>query len=159
MSKLPLPLPDEQPIAVNALRNKRAAITGEIAMHDREIDRLRADLVHLDATLRLFDPDTDPGGIPALRRYPRRTEWFARGEVTRRVYEALRASEIICPREIAKEAMAEKGVSETDKATRKNIGARFTRVCYELTRRGRLDKIGSGAEVRWKLAPKEPDLI
>ena len=55
-----LPLPDEQPIAVNALRNMRANIAGKIAMHTREIDRLRAQLIHLDATLRLFDPETEP---------------------------------------------------------------------------------------------------
>ncbi len=67
-----LPLPNEQPIAVNALRNMRARIAGEIAMHSCEIDRLRAELVHLDATLRLFDPATEPSDIPALRRYPRR---------------------------------------------------------------------------------------
>jgi hypothetical protein len=65
-----LPLPDEQPIAVNALRNMRARIAGEIEMHNREIDRLRAELVHLDATMRLFDLETDPSDIPALRRIP-----------------------------------------------------------------------------------------
>ena len=42
-----LPLPDEQPIAVNALRNMRARIASEIAMHGRESDRLRAELVPL----------------------------------------------------------------------------------------------------------------
>src|SRR4051794_33295311 len=85
-----LPLPDEQPIAVNALRRTRAKITGEIELHTRELDQLRATLIHINATLWLFDPETDPNDIPALRRYPRRTEWFARGEVTRRLYEACR---------------------------------------------------------------------
>ena len=42
-----LPLPDEQPIAVSALRTMRAKIAGEIAMHTREIDRLRTELIHL----------------------------------------------------------------------------------------------------------------
>ena len=55
-----LPLPDEQPIAVNAFRDMRSRIAGEIAMHSREIDRLRSELVHLDATLRPFDPATEP---------------------------------------------------------------------------------------------------
>ena len=32
-------------------------------MHEGEIDRLRTELVHLDATMRLFDPDTDPDDI------------------------------------------------------------------------------------------------
>ena len=90
-----LPLPDEQPIAVNALRNMRARIAGEVEMHSHEIDRLRAELVHLDATMQLFDPETDPSDVPALRRNPRRTEWFTRGEVTQRVYEAFREQEAI----------------------------------------------------------------
>jgi hypothetical protein len=63
-----LPLPDEQPIAVNALRNMRSRIAGEIEMHSREIDRLRAELVHLDATMQLFDPETDPTDVPS--KYP-----------------------------------------------------------------------------------------
>ena len=96
-----LPLPDEQPIAVSALRNMRSKIAGEIEMHSREIDRLRSELVHLDATMQLFDPETDPSDVPALRRYPRRTEWFARGEVTQRIYETLREEAVIWPRDIA----------------------------------------------------------
>src|SRR3954469_13777958 len=133
-----LPFPGEQPIAVNALRNMRAKITGKIAMHSREIDRLRAELIHIDATLRLFDPETDPSDVPALRRYPRRTEWFARGEVTQRVYEAFREQEVIWPRQIAKQAMREKGISEADKKILRDIIARFTNVAYDLTRRGKL---------------------
>jgi hypothetical protein len=30
--------------------------------------------------LRVFDPATNPGELPALRRRVHRTEWFARGE-------------------------------------------------------------------------------
>ena len=69
-----LPLPDEQPITVSALRRLRAKIAGEIEMHSREVDRLRATLIHIDATLRLFDPETDPNDIRAMRRYPQRKE-------------------------------------------------------------------------------------
>ena len=122
-----LPLPDEQPIAINALRNMRARIAGEIAMHSREIDRLRAELVHLDATLPLFDPDTEPSDVPALYRHPKRTEWFARGEVTRRVYETLRNEGTVSPRELAKRAMIEKGISETDERSAR-ILPRFSRM-------------------------------
>jgi hypothetical protein len=105
-----LPLPDEQPLAVYALRIMRPRIAGEIAMHSREIDRLRAELVHLDATLRLFDPATDPNGVPAPRRYPKLTAWFARGAITRCAYEALRDAGIGSLCDLAKRAMAEKGL-------------------------------------------------
>src|SRR5215212_7401671 len=127
-----LPLPDEQPIAINALRNMRSRIAAEIEMHSREIDRLRAELVHLDATMQLFDPGTEPSDVPALRRYPRRTEWFARGEVTQRIYEAIREQEVIWPRQTAKRSMAEKGISETDKKVLRDIIARFSNVAYDL---------------------------
>jgi hypothetical protein len=153
-----LPLPDEQPIAVNALRNMRARIAGEIEMHGREIDRLRSELIHLDATLRLFDPETDPTDVPALHRYPKRTEWFARGEVTRRMYETLRDEGTVSPRELAKRAMVAKGISETDRKVRKDIAALFTNVACYLTQRGKLVKVGRGPDARWKLAPMEPDL-
>lgn len=154
-----LSLPDEQPIAVNALRNLRARIAGEIAMHGREIERLRTELIHLDATLRLFDPETDPNAVPSLHCFPKRTEWFARGEVTRRTYEAIRDEGAISPRELAKRAMAEKGISETDKKVRKDIAALFTNVAYNLTQRGKLVKIGRGPDARWKLASDEPELL
>jgi hypothetical protein len=109
--------------------------------------------------MRLFDPATDPDDIPALKRYPRRTEWFARSEVSQWVWEALRAQEAIWPREIAKAAMEAKGIPDTDKVVARDIIGRFRNVCYDLTRRGKLVKVGHGQGTRWKLAPREPDLI
>src|SRR5579863_3078671 len=154
-----LPLPDEQPVAVNALRNKRAEITGQIAMYEREVDRLRAELVHVDATLRLFDPGTDPADIAALRRFPRRTEYFARGEVTRMVYDALRAAPEIRAQDLADQAMREKGLPETDRAQRREFVYRFLNVMGDMKRRGKLVKIGQGPGVRFALAPREPELV
>jgi hypothetical protein len=159
MPKLPLPLPNDQPVAVNALRNKRSQLAGEIEMHSREIDRLRGELIHLDATLRLFDPATDPQGIPALLRHPRRTEWFARGEVTQRIYEALRDQGTISPRQVAYAAIEAKQIPAPDSATKRDIVARFTNVMYDLTRRGLAEKIGHGPGAKWKIAPRDPDLL
>ena len=153
-----LPLPDEHPNTVNALRNKRAAIAGEIAMHNGEIARLRAELVHVDAVLRLFDPATDPDDVGALRRWPRKTDWFARGEIAQRVYEALRTGEPTSPRELTRDAMKAKGIETPDRITKRDIAARFSNMLYTMTRRGQLVKIGHGPGAQWKLAPTEPDL-
>jgi hypothetical protein len=158
MPKLPLPLPDNQPVAVNALRNKRAEIAGLIAMHEREVERLRAELVHVDATMRLFDPATDPADIEALRRFPRRTEYFARGEVTKRIYDALRDAPEVRAQDIADQAMRDKGMPETDRAQRREFVNRFLNVMGDMKRRGKLVKIGRAPEVRFKLAPREADL-
>jgi hypothetical protein len=58
--------------------------TAEFFQHDR----IRSEIVHLDVAL--FDPATDPGELPVLRKRVHRTEWFARGEQTNVVYNALR---------------------------------------------------------------------
>jgi hypothetical protein len=158
MPKLPLPLPAEQPVAVIALRNKRAEIAGLIAMYEREVDRLRAELVHVDATMRLFDPATDPADIEPLRRFPRRTEYFARGEVTKRVYDALRDAPEVRAQDIADQAMRDKGMPGTDRAQRREFVNRFLNVMGDMKRRGKLAKIGRAPEVRFKLAPREADL-
>jgi hypothetical protein len=159
MSKLPLPLPDEQPVAVNALRNKRAEIAGMIAMYEREVDRLRAELVHVDATMRLFDPGTDPAAIEPLRRFPRRTEYFARGEVTRRVYDALRDAPEVRAQDIADQAMRDKGLPDTDRAQRREFVNRVLNVMGDMKRRGKLVKIGRAPEVRFKLPLRDSELL
>jgi hypothetical protein len=154
-----IPLPDEQPITVNALRNMRARITGQIQMHNREIGRLRAELIHLDATLRLFDPATDPENIPALRLLPRRADYFGRGELTQLVYDALREKESVSAVELAEQALIDKNVPEDDRTIRKEFRDRFQGILHNLRRRGTVEKIGDGPGVRWRFAPTERDLI
>jgi len=48
---------------VSALVNKRAEIAGMIARTE-QLGQFRADLVHLDAALRLFAPGLEPKTIP-----------------------------------------------------------------------------------------------
>ena len=115
--------------------------------------------MHLDATLRLFDPGTDPADIAALRRFPRRTEYFARGEVTKRVYDALRITPEVRAQDIADQAMRDKGMPETDRAQHREFTYRFLNVMGDMKRRGKLVKIGKGPGVRWKIAPKEAELL
>jgi hypothetical protein len=154
-----LPLPDEHPNAVSALRNRRADIAGRIVMHENEVAKLRAELVHLDAVMRMFDPATNPDDLPALRRWPYKTEWFARGEISQRVYEAIRTGAPLTPTRLADEAITAKRIEAPDRATRRDIIARFSNMLYTLARRGDLVKIGHGPGAHWKVAPKEPDLI
>jgi len=154
-----LPLPDEQPVAVNALRNKRSALMGELAMHQQECDRIRSEIIHLDVVLRLFDPATDPGELPALRKRVHRTEWFARGEQTNMVYDALRDSGTVAATELARAAMTRKGIADHDRATYREFVSKFHNLLQHMDRRGQLEKIGEGQGARWKLAPIERNLI
>jgi hypothetical protein len=91
-----------------------------IAMHEGEARRLRAELIHIDAVLRLFDPETDPEGLPIRKAFPRRMAYFAKGEVSRRVYDALREG-TTAANELAEAAMTEKGISEDDRHVRRDF--------------------------------------
>jgi hypothetical protein len=150
--------PPFSPVAVNALRNKRADLAGQIEMHNREIDRLRSELVHLDATLRLFDPYIQPDEIASRKRWPRRTDYFARGELTRLVFEALRERGTTAAGELAAAAMTARSIPDTDNQIRRDFVARFLNTLHDLLRRGTVEKIGQGRGVRWKLAEREPEL-
>jgi len=74
-------------------------------MHQREIEKLRIELLHVDATPRMFDPNTPAGDTPAKRIWPRWTEYFAKGELARRVYDAIRENGSVPAGELACEAM------------------------------------------------------
>ncbi len=60
---------------VSALVNKRAEIAGVIARTEQLLGKFRADLVHFDATLRLFAPELEPKAIPA-KRIRQSDRWF-----------------------------------------------------------------------------------
>jgi hypothetical protein len=155
-----LPLPDEHPNTVNALRNKRAEIAGKIELRNREVERLRAALIHIDAVLRLFDPGTDPNDIEPRKRFPRRIEYFEKGELARRVYEALRTDgDTVSSEELTRKALADKGLASTDRVAHRLFMCKFMPALADLRRRGVIVKIGEGHGVRWKLAPVEPGLI
>jgi hypothetical protein len=154
-----LPLPDTDPVAVNRLRHKRAEIAGRIAMMEQAAEQLRADLVHIDAVLRILDPDNQPEAIGAIRIVPRRTEWFPRGEITRRIYEALRAVPDIRAQDLAEAAIADKGLSLSDRRLRREFVYLFLNTANFMARKGKLAKIGKGRGCRFRLPPSEPDLI
>ena len=50
---------------ISGLTVKRAEVSGTIADLQERIRQERANLAHIDATLRLFDPDAKPEAIPS----------------------------------------------------------------------------------------------
>lgn len=57
---------------------------------EQQTEAARADLIHLDAVIRLFAPELAPDALPARQRHPRRLDYFAHGEIARRVLDMLR---------------------------------------------------------------------
>ncbi len=91
---------------VSALRDKRSEVSGLIADLERRIAQQRADLVHVDAVLRLYAPDLEAASI-AVRAVRRDHGWFKRGELSRLVLDVLRITPVpMTLKAIATEVMA-----------------------------------------------------
>jgi hypothetical protein len=60
---------------LSGLVAKRAELAGEIGLAEERLDQLRADILHLDAAIRIIDPGYHTDAIvPKVRR--QRREWF-----------------------------------------------------------------------------------
>lgn len=96
--------------ALEALKRKRAEMTGEIARCHAQLTKLSEDLEHLDATLRLFAPEFVAESIlPKVFTPPK--SWSKRGEMSRAVLSILRVAKgPQTAREIAAQVVAQRGL-------------------------------------------------
>lgn len=146
-----------EPHVVSALREKRAAISGVIVDLEKRIAQHRADLVHLDATLRLFAPELEPESIAPKKPAAARSHYFATGELARRCLDTLRVAEgrVIAAEEIAVAAMRDKGLDPEDRKIRSDFIQRVLNTLTALKGKGTVEKVGNGLGARWRL-PAEP---
>ena len=142
-----------EPHIVSALRTKRAEISGHVADLERKIARHRANLAHVDATIRLFAPGLNPDTIAPKRSY-RRTRYFAKGELSRRCLDALRNSQGVplTTAEIATAVMADKGSLANDPTLIAAVAERAQTLLRNLSKRGAIVKSGKSRDARWALA-------
>jgi deoxyribodipyrimidine photolyase-like uncharacterized protein len=140
-------------VTANALVAKRADILFEISELEKRIEQFRTELVHLDAVLRMFRPDFKAEGLPVRHRRPTKAPYFAHGELTKRIFDAMRVSGMVTSHEIAAEAMRDKGLDpENDSVTRTDFVRRVTLQLNDMVRKGKVEKIGRGRAMQWKLA-------
>ena len=106
---------------IGALRNKRAELAGMLHQLEQQLVQQRADLAHVDATMRLFDPDIRPKDIRP--KQPRaRNAWFRQGECLRLIYDELReATQPATTRELAERIMRVKAIPVADDQRRERI--------------------------------------
>ena len=134
--------------AVKALKDKRAALAGEIIRLKKKIDWAESQLRHVDATLSLFDPKIDAAAIPPSRP-KKRVKLFKQGELNRLIFDALRVSgEPTRTFDVITSVILALGHEES---ARPALGPRVRSNLQYLMRRGEVAKIGSGRDARWKL--------
>src|SRR5215208_5281077 len=140
-------------IAINALRDKRAELAGQVIHHQHEIEKLRVALGHLDATLKLFAPDSKPEHILPKYRRPRRSEYLGHSEIRRRCLDAMRDGAVVAADAIVTTMMCDKKLdADGDHRLRSDLLKRTLRALDALRRLGRIEKIGAGRGVRWRQA-------
>lgn len=139
-------------ITANALTRKRADLLFEIAEAEKRIERLRTELVHLDAVLRMFRPDFAAEGLPVRHRRPTKSPYFAHGELTKRIFDALRQRGMIASADVAVAAMRDKGLDpDHDPVTRTDFVRRVGLQLADMARKGKVERIGKGSALRWRL--------
>lgn len=143
-----------EPHVVSALRTKRAEISGHIHDLEKKIGRLRASLLHVDASIRLFSPETNPDTIPPKRTY-RRTRYFAARELSRRCLDTLREASPtpITTAQITALVMLAKGYPAGDETMKAVIAEMVVTILRSLCKRGSVVKSGTSRDAQWALAP------
>ena len=137
---------------VSALVSKRAEIAGLITRTEQQLGQFRADLVHLDATLRLFAPGLEPKTIPA-KRIRQADLWFEHGELPRRVLDALRrAGAPIHAPDVVRAVMIDKGLYPADRQSFARVQWKVRDTLKSLNKRGLLVADGVGHGVLWRIA-------
>jgi len=134
--------------AFAALKTKRAELTGQITSLERQVKALKAQVAHLDATMRLFDPAFDPRSVKPAKAP--RLHLFKQGELGRLILDTLRKTngEPLSTAAIA-EAVAE---AIGQPGARAAIGRRVRANLAYLERSQRVvEKIGSRKGSTWRL--------
>lgn len=98
---------------IHALRRKRAEVSGQVVRAEEALAQLRADLLHVDAVLRMFDPDADPDAIKPLRDAIR-SEFFAPNELNRLVLQLIRHRGPISTPDLCRAVMVAKEYDPND---------------------------------------------
>jgi hypothetical protein len=73
------------------------------------------------------------------------------GELTQRIFDALRISGSVTSFEVAAAAMRDKGLdADNDKPTRTDFVRRVSLALGDMHRKGKVEKIGRGRVMRWR---------
>ena len=133
---------------VGALRKKRAEIFGRIIGLEKELRQRRADLKHVDVTLRLFAPGM------SLSKRPARSSWLWRGECSRLVLDVLRrATQPLTAREITERLLTEKRAGAANAGDQDALHKTVLAALNGGKNKGIIERTGSsrGAAASWRI--------
>jgi hypothetical protein len=139
--------------AIAALKDRRATLAGEIQRYKQGIRDREEQLTHLDATLRVLDPEYRADTIAPKRL--RRVKLFGGGELNRLIIDALRRADgkPLSTPAIADAIIVAKGYGEEAKhALIRRVRANLS---YLLRHRSAVEKTGNRMTAKWRLSGQE----
>lgn len=138
--------------ALTALRKRRAILASEIVQLEAKLRATKDSLVHVDATLRLLDPDSNPEKIPNKRQV-KRIRLFRQGELGRMILDAIREAHGPIGTQQIVTSLLETGGHGED--ARKAVAGRVRGNLAYLERRGLVSKEGERRDAQWSLASED----
>lgn len=139
----------EHPIVAYLVR-LHADIGGRIQQNKAEAERLADDMRHVEAVLKMFDPQFNLRAISARRRV-QGNPWFKRGTLFRRALEVLRtAMAPMTTREIAATILATNQITDATHKQARDLEAGL-RSSLENNVGKTVEQVGDGIPKRWKI--------
>ena len=133
--------------ALHTLTQLHAELAGKIETNRKSGDKLRSQMVQVEAVMKMLDPDFNAQAISAKRRNTG-NPWFKRGTLYRSAVDVLRrAASPMTAREISDALLAGK----TPTATRKQEEALQAALLAALRVRNGKTVVGDGSPARWHL--------
>jgi hypothetical protein len=137
---------------ISALRAKRAEVSGYVHDLEKKVRTWRSRLAHIDASIKIFSPETDPDAIPMRRTY-RRSGYFKKGEMARLCLDELRKADgkPITTAAIVTAILGCKDLPN-DPALSASLNERVLVYLREQKKRGAVTKNGTSRDAQWMLA-------
>jgi hypothetical protein len=136
--------------ATDYLVRLHADLGGRILANKQEAARLAEDARHIEAVLKMFDPEFNVRAISARRRV-HGNPWFKRGTLFREALGVLRtATAPMTVTEVTKAVVTAKGI--TDATRKQHLGLEAGIRCALEAHAGKtVQRVGEGVSKRWAL--------
>lgn len=140
---------------VSGLVAKRSELAGLIEHYQAEMRRIGSAIGHIDAAIKLFDPDYDLRTIRA-KAHRKRNMYFKQGECSRLVLDILRqANTPMATDEVAVALMKGKGLDTNDAELVKFTKKAAITALRQQANRNLIQSLGldeDGLTLRWEMA-------
>ena len=145
---------------ISGLKEMRRELAGQIEDLEKRTAHKRADLAHVNAVLRLYDPSAAHDQVRP-KAIAHRNRFFGNGELSRHCLDTLRSAEglAIPADDIAIATMKAKGMPLGDDPLRQKLLRSTLYALKRLIQRGIVEKIGNGVEPNGSLLADRFDCL